>query len=206
MIGFVFFMAIGSFLSYHLYLCGTNQTTLEQLSPYLLLRFLRKPQSPPRHVPGTSITDNVNSAQKTAEPHEEEQEEEEEDDPFYFPSPPSSPKSGKDKPWDEHELSFAQRAAVKKAHGRIRPYDLGWKQNYKQILGFEQLAQRQRGRSRERTERAASSWIRTWAEVVLYGGRPRGSGKSFPLNPKAKAMFERLAAELDEIHLRERQS
>ncbi|KZT27453.1 zf-DHHC-domain-containing protein [Neolentinus lepideus HHB14362 ss-1] len=43
--GFVFSFVIGSFLVYHIYLISTNQTTLENLSPFLLLRYL--PPLPP---------------------------------------------------------------------------------------------------------------------------------------------------------------
>ncbi|TFK52325.1 zf-DHHC-domain-containing protein [Heliocybe sulcata] len=43
--GFVFSFVIGSFLIYHIYLVSTNQTTLEHLSPFLLLRCL--PPLPP---------------------------------------------------------------------------------------------------------------------------------------------------------------
>lgn len=38
--GVVFSLVIGSFLLYHIYLISTNQTTLENLSPFLLLRYL----------------------------------------------------------------------------------------------------------------------------------------------------------------------
>lgn len=38
--GIVFSLTIGSFLLYHVYLISTNQTTLESLSPFLLLRYL----------------------------------------------------------------------------------------------------------------------------------------------------------------------
>ncbi|OBZ71210.1 Palmitoyltransferase PFA3 [Grifola frondosa] len=43
--GVVISMVIGSFLGYHIYLITTNQTTLESLSPFLLLRYL--PPLPP---------------------------------------------------------------------------------------------------------------------------------------------------------------
>jgi len=38
--GIIFSIVIGSFLGYHLYLVSTNQTTIENLSPFLLLRHL----------------------------------------------------------------------------------------------------------------------------------------------------------------------
>jgi hypothetical protein len=38
--GFIFAVVVGSFTIYHMYLISTNQTTLESLSPFLLLRYL----------------------------------------------------------------------------------------------------------------------------------------------------------------------
>ncbi|KAI6102349.1 zf-DHHC-domain-containing protein [Pisolithus croceorrhizus] len=38
--GVIFGLVVGSFMIYHIYLISTNQTTLESLSPFLLLRFL----------------------------------------------------------------------------------------------------------------------------------------------------------------------
>ncbi|KAJ3570099.1 hypothetical protein NP233_g4624 [Leucocoprinus birnbaumii] len=38
--GAVFTLVIGSFLCYHLYLISTNQTTLENVTPFILLRYL----------------------------------------------------------------------------------------------------------------------------------------------------------------------
>ncbi|KAF8120586.1 DHHC palmitoyltransferase-domain-containing protein [Boletus edulis] len=38
--GLVFAIVVGSFTIYHMYLISTNQTTLESLSPFLLLRFI----------------------------------------------------------------------------------------------------------------------------------------------------------------------
>jgi len=41
--GLVFALVMGSFLIYHIYLILTNQTTLEDISPFLLLRYLAPP-------------------------------------------------------------------------------------------------------------------------------------------------------------------
>ncbi|KIK69775.1 hypothetical protein GYMLUDRAFT_150783 [Collybiopsis luxurians FD-317 M1] len=38
--GIAFALVIGSFFSYHIYLVSTNQTTLENITPFLLLRYL----------------------------------------------------------------------------------------------------------------------------------------------------------------------
>ncbi|TDL22188.1 zf-DHHC-domain-containing protein [Rickenella mellea] len=45
--GAVFTLSIGSFFLYHVYLTSTNQTTLESLSPFLLLRYLPPLPQPP---------------------------------------------------------------------------------------------------------------------------------------------------------------
>jgi len=88
--GITLTMVVGSFLVFHLYLVTTNQTTLENLSPFLLLRQLPS-------VSGTNV-------------------------------------SGQSQ---EHELSYAQRRIVKRAHRYIRMYDVGWKRNWAQVFGWE---------------------------------------------------------------------
>lgn len=108
-------MIIGPFLIYHMFLVSsvvlsspyfscvahtsvlrTNQTTLENLSPFLLLREL--PPLPPQHTT----------------------------DRNRLSDPPL-----------EHELSFSQRRLVRDAHGYIRLYDIGWRSNWAQVLGWE---------------------------------------------------------------------
>lgn len=84
--------------------------------------------------------------------------------------------------WEEHELSYAQRRAVRRAHGHIRVYDVGWKKNLAQVFG----------RSPSVTEFLA---------IFLYGGKPRGDGKRFEFNLRARSMLEELADEL--VKLRE---
>ncbi|KAJ3558008.1 hypothetical protein NM688_g1169 [Phlebia brevispora] len=93
--GIVIAMVIGPFFLYHAYLVTTNQTTLEHLSPFLLLRYL-----PPLQQ-GTS-------------------------DRSRLSDPPL-----------EHELSFSQRRLVRDAHGYIKLYDIGWRKNWAQVLGWD---------------------------------------------------------------------
>lgn len=50
--GMIFTLVIGSFLVYHLYLVSTNQTTLEHISPFLLLKYL-----PPLPRTGHTLSD-----------------------------------------------------------------------------------------------------------------------------------------------------
>lgn len=131
----------------------------------------------------------------------------------------------RDRPWDEQELSFAQRRLVKSAHRRIRLYDLGWRRNLQQILGLNVLIQRHqsgssgsasksthtRSRDRSRDRSGASehgrvglvTYLKVWSEILAFGGSPRGNGKQFPRNPKAKGMLEKLAEGLDAMRARE---
>ncbi|KAI0683455.1 DHHC palmitoyltransferase-domain-containing protein [Cytidiella melzeri] len=140
--GIIVTMIIGPFLIYHMYLVTTNQTTLEHLSPFLLLREL--PPLPPQHA----------------------------SDRHRLSDPPL-----------EHELSFSQRRLVRDAHGYIRVYDMGWRSNWAQILGWERPF--------------------GWVNRVVLGGGGKGDGTSFPRNPKADELLTRLASELvdaDKVH------
>jgi hypothetical protein len=109
--GITFALVLGSFLCYHLYLVtqvlspshpvlkltqtySTNQTTLENITHFLLLR--------------------------------------------YLPTLPPSPTGQKlSNPPLEHELTFSQRLLVRDAHDLIRPYDVGWRENWRQVFGWE---------------------------------------------------------------------
>ncbi|TCD60399.1 palmitoyltransferase for Vac8p, partial [Steccherinum ochraceum] len=135
--GIVIVMVIGPFLLYHCYLVTTNQTTLESLSPFLLLR-----QIPP-------LPDHPGDRRKLSNP------------PL------------------EHELSYKQRRLVREAHGHIRQYDVGWRDNWRQIIG----------------------WDRPWdlANRILVGGGGKGDGRSFPRNPRADEMLTRLASDLIDV-------
>ncbi|KZT11761.1 zf-DHHC-domain-containing protein [Laetiporus sulphureus 93-53] len=132
--GIVMALVFGSFWIYHLYLTTTNQTTLEHLSPFLLLRHL--PPLPP----------------------------------------PISGVKGLSNPPQEFELSYPQRRLVRDAHHHVRLYDVGWRKNWGQVMG----------------------WDRPWGWMyrLLVGGGGKGDGKSFPRNPRAEGMLARLAAEL----------
>ena len=119
-------LVFGSFWTYHLYLttcvlpqiaCSllianrprvplsclythpprTNQTTLENVSPFLLLRHLPPLPRPP---PGTGT---------------------------HLLSDPPLP----------HQLSHAQRRLVRDAHFSVRLYDVGWRRNWAQVMGWD---------------------------------------------------------------------
>ncbi|KAF8585082.1 zf-DHHC-domain-containing protein [Ramaria rubella] len=81
LIGAIFSLTMGSFLAYHLYLASTNQTTLEHMSPYLLLRYLPPPPDLQSVFPPQS-QDRVPNY--TSHPQQISQ-------PKRYPPPPSSP-------------------------------------------------------------------------------------------------------------------
>lgn len=92
--GVTFTLVIGSFFIYHLYLVSTNQTTLEHITPFLLLRYL---PALPHMESGHGLSD-----------------------------PPL-----------EHELSYRQRRLIKEAHGHVRVYDIGFRRNWIQVVGWK---------------------------------------------------------------------
>lgn len=55
LMGAIFTLTMGSFLIYHLYLVSTNQTTLEHMSPYLLLRYLPALPASPTGPPNAAV-------------------------------------------------------------------------------------------------------------------------------------------------------
>ncbi|GBE85267.1 zf-DHHC-domain-containing protein [Sparassis crispa] len=135
-LGLVVSLVIGAFWVYHIYLASTNQTTLENLSPFLLLR----------EVPSL---------------------------------PPSSGQNTLSNPPQEHELSSKQRRLVRDAHNYIRLYDLGWRKNWTQLIG----------------------WRRPWGWLwrLTIGGGGVGDGRTFLRNPRADEMLARLAVRLVEV-------
>ncbi|KIM31010.1 hypothetical protein M408DRAFT_65614 [Serendipita vermifera MAFF 305830] len=138
-LGLIFAMVIGSFLGFHIYLAFTNQTTLEQLSPFILLKYLPKPKEP-RHAPGTSITQGTTPSTTSRE-----------------------------------------RRLVRRTADRIGLWDLGWRRNVIATLGW-----------------------RWWLAVLFNGGPPRGDGRTYLRNPKARAALEELRRGLEEAEWRER--
>ncbi|EAU93074.2 hypothetical protein CC1G_06794 [Coprinopsis cinerea okayama7 len=134
MYGVIFAIVIGPFAVYHYYLITTNQTTLENISPFMLLRHL-----PPLPRTGHSLSD-----------------------------PPLEP-----------ELSYEQRRLVKDAHGQIYIYDIGWRKNWAQALGW--------------------STKYGWIPRLLYGGASPGDGRHYPRNPRSETMLAKLATELVKI-------
>ncbi|KAN0123596.1 DHHC palmitoyltransferase domain containing protein [Russula decolorans] len=148
--GCVFTLVMGSFLGYHIYLVLTNQTTLEHISPFHLLRHL--PPLPPCRLS----------------------------------SPPQ-----------EHQLVFSQRRAVRRAHARLRLYDVGWRRNTAQVFGTSTT-----GPSPSSTKRR---WFAAaWAARLVWGGNSCGTGTQFPRNPNAEDVLVELAAELVRIENNDR--
>ncbi|EJT98773.1 zf-DHHC-domain-containing protein [Dacryopinax primogenitus] len=61
MLGFVFSLSLFGFAAYHAYLISTNQTTLEQLHPYILVPFLPPPKPYAFDAPEDQQRPNPNS-------------------------------------------------------------------------------------------------------------------------------------------------
>ncbi|KAF8895619.1 DHHC palmitoyltransferase-domain-containing protein [Infundibulicybe gibba] len=131
--GIIFTLVIGPFFLYHVYLISTNQTTLESMSPFLLLRHLT-----PLPRAGHDLSD-----------------------------PPIEP-----------ELSYPQRRIVKRAHKKIRLYDIGWRKNWAQVFGLN---------------RKYGLLYRLW-----LGGSSPGDGRHFPRNPRSEELLAKLATALVE--------
>jgi len=91
----------------------------------------------------------------------------------YLPTIPATPHRGITYPPKEHQLSYSQRRLVREAHGNIRLYDVGYKENYRQVFTSSPL------------------WQHLW-----FGGNPSGDGYSFPRNPEAPNELAKLASAL----------
>jgi palmitoyltransferase ZDHHC2/15/20 len=218
--GFIFSLVIGSFFAYHIYLCFTNQTTIEQLSPFLLLKYLPKPRIA-RHAPGTSITRHVGPSATASS-----------DSPYHFPPLSSLTEAGLDTPitpsrvfssspvatttgeaylktpgsrdyrdWGEHSLSSPQRRLVRRTASRLRLWDIGWRANITSSLGAGNIYH-SGGRKRDGGGPGPYS-LRWWLAVLLYGGPPRGDGKTFPKNKRSKVTLRELRTRLEQLEVNE---
>ncbi|KAF7985931.1 hypothetical protein HWV62_43856 [Athelia sp. TMB] len=107
----------------------TNQTTLESLSPFLLLRYL------PPFIPSTPST----------------------------PSSPSYLRPHQPQFYDENRMSSAQRRVVRQAHSQVFLYDVGWKRNWAQVIGWD----KQHGHG---MTRAGRKRLVGWAWRIICGG------------------------------------
>ncbi|KZS96069.1 zf-DHHC-domain-containing protein [Sistotremastrum niveocremeum HHB9708] len=78
-------------------------------------------------------------------------------------------------PMWEHQMNYQQRRLLRKAHGKIRLYDVGWKANWNQVIGF-------------------NSKRSILATLLLGGGQ--GDGHSWPRSEKAEEQLIRFAEAL----------
>ncbi|KAF8682256.1 zf-DHHC protein [Rhizoctonia solani] len=193
--GAIFTICMGSFAGFHVYLVTTGQTTIEQLSPYMLLRYL----PPPRTVDARKSNDSDRSFESDVDlqsmlntgPEEIQLNTSSslvspaglETLPLYPPPGHSMPVASRQNSFQlaEHTMTREQRRIVRSAAGKIRIYDLGWKRNWVELYAA-------------RPER----YFLDWLEIFWWGGRgTSGNGRSFPRNPKAGHMLERLREHLD---------
>lgn len=180
-----------------------NQTTLEHMSHYDLLRHLPPPPSSgrPAHFPPppSSPLPHQKSQPSLARPPTPS------DSDFGSPIDsashslalypyPSSQDTIVDspplryRPPDEHDLTHDQRRCIRYHHARIRMYDLGWRRNCGEVFGG--------GKARPR-------W-RWWVRLLMFGGWPRGDGWIFEKTKGVDKKLERVAKELDELGQRDR--
>ncbi|KAG8984417.1 palmitoyltransferase for Vac8p [Tulasnella sp. 427] len=197
-ITFIFGLMIGSFWGYHVYLISTNQTTLEQLTPFLLLRHI--PPLPMSTANPTQPPSNSQTLGPQSNRHRP-------DSPYFFPSPPpdrasfsegsstttqvspgtktattTAHKAGR---VEEHLLSSDQRRRVRYAARKIRLYDLGSvRENWEEVVG---------GRGK-----AGSRWT-WWLNFIVCGGKGKGDGYTFEFNPTARRKLDRLAEDLAKL-------
>ncbi|KAJ1310016.1 hypothetical protein OPQ81_006771 [Rhizoctonia solani] len=176
--GAIFTICMGSFAGFHVYLVTTGQTTIEQLSPYMLLRYL----PPSSNVSARKSDDSGRSFESDvdlqsmlntgpegeAQPHT-----------ASFPLPSTRDNASQ---LAEHTMTREQRRIVRSAAGNIRVYDLGWRRNWAELYAA-------------RPDR----YFLDWLEILWWGGHgTRGDGRSFARNPKAGRMLQRLREHLDE--------
>lgn len=171
---------MGSFTIYHYWLIHTNQTTIEQLSPFLLLRHMPGPSPPVSRGPNSHL--DVGS-------------------PYYFPSP-DEPRVNA--PWvpQEHELNYRQRRMVQRAAEKIRMYDIGWRRNWSAIYGVE--AHRTQARWKLILRRVlwgggASCVSSCLSHAVRFHDAccsSAGDGYSYPANPRSDELLAQLAAKV----------
>ncbi|KZT55469.1 zf-DHHC-domain-containing protein [Calocera cornea HHB12733] len=105
MLGFVFTGCLFGFAAYHAYLISTNQTTLEQLHPYILVPFLPPPK-PYAFTPPEELNLPSNSRPNS----------------LYAR-------------WDEYYMNHDQRRTLRSAGKKIRMWDLGLTQNWASAFG-----------------------------------------------------------------------
>lgn len=219
--GAVFALSLGSFTFYHFYLITTNQTTLEHISPFRVLRYLPppKPHVPPlpsavSSRPSLRIASEFTIPSKSLDsplsfdgidPIESLNENDirlqrldshTKNSPELIPHPslPTPPY----KPPEEYELSSAQRRFVLRTHGKIRMYDLGWKKNWAEVFGGEAAG-------KEDGDFIWGSRVKwrgkklLWLKLLLTGGHQKGNGWDFEKTPNIDAKLQRFAKVLREI-------
>ncbi|KAF8610345.1 zf-DHHC-domain-containing protein [Ceratobasidium sp. AG-I] len=194
--GAIFTLSMGSFVGFHAYLVTTGQTTLEQLSPYMLLRYLppsRSGDTDPNAASDRSFESDIDlHSMLNSGPEESEIDTGSSllpsshlpSLPLYPPPGHSVPVSSRDNASQlaEHTMTRNQRRLVRNAAGKIQMYDLGWRQNWLDLFSV-------------RHER----FLLDWLEIIWWGGRgTRGDGKTFLRNPKAAGMLVRLRERLDD--------
>ncbi|EUC62014.1 DHHC palmitoyltransferase [Rhizoctonia solani AG-3 Rhs1AP] len=196
--GAIFTICMGSFAGFHIYLVTTGQTTIEQLSPYMLLRYLPPSNSVAARKSddsGRSFESDLDLRSMLNTGPEETQPNTASSPlpstrlgvlPIYPPPAHSMPIASRESSVQlaEHTMTREQRRIVRSAAGNIRVYDLGWKRNWAELYAVSQ-----------------DSYFRDWLHILWWGGHgytTKGDGRSFARNPKAGRMLQRLRERLED--------
>ncbi|GAA6034779.1 hypothetical protein JCM8097_001165 [Rhodosporidiobolus ruineniae] len=160
LLGCIFGSSVGLFGLYHLYLASKNRSTIEAMEhPTAIAHFAPLPPPSPssssRPFPSSShLPDPPQSAAHRS---------------LFALSSPSS--SARPRPPD---LTYKQRHRLSAVSRRFNVYDLGWRENLRQVFG---PAREGRGGGREGRLR----WYE-WVECVMPWGWPPSDGQTFPIN------------------------
>ncbi|KAG9023381.1 palmitoyltransferase for Vac8p [Tulasnella sp. JGI-2019a] len=229
LLGLCFGLSIGGFWGWHMYLISTNQTTLESLTPYLLLGHIPPPSSRPTDIvaanPLLSDTHGRSSSPSSSSgasfitpkspsqgssthdtppstpPPRTNRESHDSNSPFYFPSPPPAQLTRT----DSSDSTLLNNNTV----ARLQEHQLSGMQRRKVRYAARKILLYDLGSFRRNWgavtlggRRGSGKGRRSWTwwiRLVFCGGRGEGDGYSFDFNPRAERQLQRLADQLAEM-------
>ncbi|GAA6059176.1 hypothetical protein JCM10212_005521 [Sporobolomyces blumeae] len=183
LLGCIFGGAVGLFGLYHVYLAAGNRTTIEAMeSPTTFISTL-----PPPHLLQPP------SARAASRPH----------------SPRPTPSRSALIQQFHSRLSPKQKNRLTQAKRKYNVYDLGWKDNLRQVFEMARSSGDESGRAGRDDEPScggsAEGRVRWW-EWGIPWGRPVGDGTSFPINRQNLQKLEEITAQVyAEVEAEERE-